>query len=154
MASKMMHSLLLVGFGASSTFAYPTYLLQASNCARSLTPGTQIMGNSAASDSSQSMSVTDSNRQSASSVEAGGSVSVSFSVSGNQHVIETSLGTFSSGTRGCGNQRTTSSSTTLSVPAREKEIGGSGGSLEPPGPLITHLHTVFIWRILSAFLPA
>jgi hypothetical protein len=26
--------------------------------------------------------------------------------------------------------------------SREKEIGGSGGSLEPPGPLLTHLHTV------------
>jgi hypothetical protein len=35
------------------------------------------------------------------------------------------------------------------VPVREKQIGGSGGSLEPPGPLLeppgpllTHLHTV------------
>ena len=29
------------------------------------------------------------------------------------------------------------------VPAREKEVGGSGGSLEPPaGPLLTHLHSV------------
>jgi hypothetical protein len=27
---------------------------------------------------------------------------------------------------------------------REKQIGGSGGSLEPPGPLLTHLHTVHI----------
>jgi hypothetical protein len=26
--------------------------------------------------------------------------------------------------------------------AREKQTGGSGGSLEPPGPLLTHLHTV------------
>ena len=47
------------------------------------------------------------------------------------------------------------------VPNREKQIGGSGGSLEPPGPLLelpgpllTHLHTVYIWRILSAFLRA
>ena len=24
----------------------------------------------------------------------------------------------------------------------EKETGGSGGSLDPPGPLLTHLHTV------------
>ena len=29
-------------------------------------------------------------------------------------------------------------------PRREKEIGGSGGSLEPPGPLPTHLHTVYM----------
>jgi hypothetical protein len=43
---------------------------------------------------------------------------------------------------------------------REKQIGGSGGSLEPPGPLLeppgsllTHL-IPFMWRILSAFLPA
>jgi hypothetical protein len=28
------------------------------------------------------------------------------------------------------------------VPYGEKEIGGSGGSLEPPGSLLTHLHTV------------
>jgi hypothetical protein len=27
---------------------------------------------------------------------------------------------------------------------REKQIGGSGGSLEPPGPLLTHLHTIYI----------
>jgi hypothetical protein len=27
---------------------------------------------------------------------------------------------------------------------REKEIGGSGDSLEPPGPLLTHLHTVYM----------
>jgi hypothetical protein len=27
---------------------------------------------------------------------------------------------------------------------REKEIGGSGGSLEPPGPILTHLHTVYM----------
>ena len=30
------------------------------------------------------------------------------------------------------------------VCAGEKEIGGSGGSLEPPGPLFTHLHTVYM----------
>jgi hypothetical protein len=30
------------------------------------------------------------------------------------------------------------------VCAGEKEIGGSGGSLEPPGPLFTHLHTVYV----------
>ena len=37
------------------------------------------------------------------------------------------------------------------VPVREKQIGGSGGSLEPPGPLLEppgpllmHLHTVYI----------
>jgi hypothetical protein len=37
------------------------------------------------------------------------------------------------------------------VTAREKQIGGSGGSLEPPGPLLeppgpllTHLHTVYM----------
>ena len=28
------------------------------------------------------------------------------------------------------------------VATREKEIRGSGGSLEPPGPLRTHLHAV------------
>ena len=46
------------------------------------------------------------------------------------------------------------------VLAREKQIGGSGGSLEPtgpllepPGPFLTHLHTV-IWHVLSAFLSA
>ena len=32
--------------------------------------------------------------------------------------------------------------------AREKQRGGSGGALEPPGPLIP-----FIWRILRAFVP-
>ena len=26
----------------------------------------------------------------------------------------------------------------------EKEIGGSGGSLEPYGPLLTHLHTIYM----------
>ena len=30
------------------------------------------------------------------------------------------------------------------VDGREKQIGGSGGSLEPPGPLLPHLHTVCI----------
>jgi hypothetical protein len=30
------------------------------------------------------------------------------------------------------------------APIREKEIRGSGGSLDPPGPLLTHLHTVYI----------
>jgi hypothetical protein len=30
------------------------------------------------------------------------------------------------------------------VLTREKEIGGSGGSLEPPGPLLTHLHIVYM----------
>ena len=28
--------------------------------------------------------------------------------------------------------------------SREKEMGGPGGSLEPPWPLITHLHTMYI----------
>jgi hypothetical protein len=28
------------------------------------------------------------------------------------------------------------------VGGREKQTGGSGGSLEPPGPLLTRLHTV------------
>jgi hypothetical protein len=32
----------------------------------------------------------------------------------------------------------------VTVDCREKEIGGSGGSLEPPGPLPTHLHTVYM----------
>jgi hypothetical protein len=33
----------------------------------------------------------------------------------------------------------------LVVLLREKQIGGSsGGSLEPPGPLLTHLHTIYI----------
>jgi hypothetical protein len=39
------------------------------------------------------------------------------------------------------------------VPRREKEIGGSGGSLEPLG-LFLRTSIPFIWRILSAFLPA
>jgi hypothetical protein len=40
------------------------------------------------------------------------------------------------------------------VGRREKEIGGSGAySLEPPGPLLTHLHTVYM-VYLSAFLSA
>ena len=30
------------------------------------------------------------------------------------------------------------------VRAREKEIGGTGVSLEPPGPLLTHLHTFYV----------
>ena len=30
------------------------------------------------------------------------------------------------------------------VVSREKEIGGSGGSLEPPGTLPMHLHTVYM----------
>ena len=34
---------------------------------------------------------------------------------------------------------------------REKEIGGSGGSLEPPGPLLTHLHTAYMAN--SGYLP-
>ena len=51
------------------------------------------------------------------------------------------------------------------VDGREKQIGGSGGSLEPPGPLLDYLEPPsswassyasipFTWRILSAFLPA
>jgi len=27
---------------------------------------------------------------------------------------------------------------------REQQMGGSGGSLEPPGPLLMHLHTVYM----------
>ena len=34
--------------------------------------------------------------------------------------------------------------TTSIVKGREKEIRGSGGSLEPPGPLLTHLRTVYM----------
>jgi hypothetical protein len=30
------------------------------------------------------------------------------------------------------------------APPREQQIRGSGGSLEPPGPLLTHLHTVYM----------
>ena len=30
------------------------------------------------------------------------------------------------------------------VQGREKEIGGSGVSLKTPGPLLTHLHTVYM----------
>ena len=30
------------------------------------------------------------------------------------------------------------------VPAGQKEIGGSGGSLKPHGPLLMHLHTVYM----------
>jgi hypothetical protein len=43
---------------------------------------------------------------------------------------------------------------------REKQIGGLGGSLEPPGPLLDPLglslrtSKPFTWRILSAFLRA
>jgi hypothetical protein len=47
------------------------------------------------------------------------------------------------------------------IRAREKQIGGSGGSLEPPGPLLEPLglflctSILFKWRILrSAILPA
>ena len=36
---------------------------------------------------------------------------------------------------------------------REKDIGGSGGSLEPPG-LFLCTSVPFKWRILSVFLPA
>ena len=32
----------------------------------------------------------------------------------------------------------------LAALIREKEIGGSGGSLEPSGPLLMHLHTVYM----------
>jgi hypothetical protein len=44
---------------------------------------------------------------------------------------------------------------------REQQIGGSGGSLEPPGPLLEPPMGLFLrtsipfsWYILSAFLPA
>jgi hypothetical protein len=37
--------------------------------------------------------------------------------------------------------RCTPRSGSCAAPSREKEIGGSGGSLEPSGPLHTHLHT-------------
>ena len=41
------------------------------------------------------------------------------------------------------------------VTTREKQIRGLEGSLEPPGPLPMHLHTVYIWwRVLSACLPS
>jgi hypothetical protein len=36
--------------------------------------------------------------------------------------------------------------------SREKEIGGSGGSLEPPGSLLTHLHAVYM--VYSECLPS
>ena len=39
------------------------------------------------------------------------------------------------------------------VSNREKEIGGSRGSLEPLG-LFLRTAIPFIWRVLSAFLPA
>jgi hypothetical protein len=46
-------------------------------------------------------------------------------------------------------------------PGRIEQIGGSGGSLEPPGPILEppgslqrHTSIPFMWRILSAFLPA
>jgi hypothetical protein len=32
----------------------------------------------------------------------------------------------------------------FTVQLREQQIGGSGGSLEPPGPLLTRLHTVYM----------
>jgi hypothetical protein len=38
------------------------------------------------------------------------------------------------------------------VSIREKQIGGSGGSFEPPGPLLTHLHTVYM--VYSECLPS
>jgi hypothetical protein len=54
--------------------------------------------------------------------------------------------------------RTTCTSAT-SARTREKQIGGSGGSLEPPGPLLeppwpllTHIHTVY--TVYSECLPA
>jgi hypothetical protein len=39
------------------------------------------------------------------------------------------------------------------VAGREKEIEGSGGSLDPPGPLLS-TSIPFLWRILSPLLPA
>jgi hypothetical protein len=33
---------------------------------------------------------------------------------------------------------------TTAAGIREKEIGGSGGSIDPPGPLLTHLHTIYM----------
>ena len=48
----------------------------------------------------------------------------------------------------------------LSAYGGEQQIGGSGGSLEPPGPLLDPLGLFlrtsipFVWRILSAFLRA
>jgi hypothetical protein len=32
----------------------------------------------------------------------------------------------------------------IGLPRRKEEIGGSGGSLVTPGPLLTHLHTVYM----------
>ena len=84
-------------------------------------------------------------------MSASSSLSVSFSGSG-QVVLDTSAGTFSSGTRGCGNARTTSTSTTLMMPSsgtvtlRAGYAGGYGtvtvaqvftisvGSPPPPPP--------------------
>ena len=42
----------------------------------------------------------------------------------------------------------------VTVVSREKEIGGSGGSLLTPLGLFLRTSMPFIWRILSAFLRA
>jgi hypothetical protein len=36
----------------------------------------------------------------------------------------------------------------------KRDTGFRGLTLEPPGPLLTHLHTIYIWYILSALPPA
>jgi hypothetical protein len=115
--------MLLIGIGLTSSFAYPSYMLQSYNCDRSMTPGTTIMGSAAVLDSSASTLVSNggASLNSADEVAAGSSLAVSFNLAaqgiyGKQHVLETSLGIFS-GTTGCASSRSTADSVTLSVPA-------------------------------------
>jgi hypothetical protein len=104
-------------FCLGSVDAYASYLLSASECSRNTAAGASIMYATAVTSASRSVLV--SGLTSGGTYTAGATVSVSLSGSGGQGLLEVvGGGSFSSGTRGCSNRRTTTlSGASLVLPA-------------------------------------
>ena len=104
-------------FCLGSADAYPSNLLYASECSRNTAAGASIMYATAVTSASRSVLV--SGLTSGGTYTAGATVSVSLSGSGGQGLLEVvGGGSFSSGTRGCSNRRTTTlSGASLVLPA-------------------------------------
>lgn len=100
-----------------SADAYPNYLLEASRCTRNTAAGASIMSATVATSASRSVLV--SGLTSGGTYTAGATVSVSLGGSGGEGLLEVlGGGSFSSGTRGCSNTRTTTlSGASLVLPA-------------------------------------
>ena len=100
-----------------SADAYPNYLLEASRCTRNTAAGASIMSATVATSASRSVLVN--GLTSGGTYTAGATVSVSLGGSGGQGLLEVlGGGSFSSGTRGCSNTRTTTlSGASLVLPA-------------------------------------